>query len=66
MEMAKRALLAAMAVVFCVFLVVQLLGTVGIRAVVDISIATAVILIGLFVVFIVVSERERKRRKPGS
>ena len=61
-EMAKKALLWAMAIVFCIFVSLLILGLGEIVSGVNLSIATAVILIGLFVSFIMVSERERKRR----
>ena len=63
-EMAKKVLLCAMAIVFCIFLTVQLVCTGEIGVGVDLSIATAVVLIGLFIVFIIISERERKSRTP--
>jgi len=60
--MLKKLLLSAMAVVFCLFLVILLCGYGEIIAGLNLSIVTAVILIGLFVTFILVSEWERRRR----
>lgn len=60
MGMAKKALLWAMAAVFCVFVSVLALGLCESLAGVELSIAAAVILIALFVGFIFVSERDRK------
>ena len=58
----KKALLSAMAVVFGLFVCILVLGRDGVSAGVNLSIVTAVVLIGLFVTFIMVSEWERKRR----
>ena len=60
--MAKKALLWAMAVVFGVFITVLMLGFGRSITGLNLSIAAAVILIGLFVGFIMVSEWDRKRR----
>lgn len=57
----KKALLAAMAVVFCAFVVILTLGFGEPIGGVNLAIITALILIGLFVGFIMVSEKERKR-----
>ncbi len=59
-NMLKWILLTAMGSVFCVFALCLILGYVGTTAGVNLSIATAVILIGLFITFILVSNRERK------
>jgi len=64
MGMAKKALLCAMGFVFFGFAAVLFLDLGEIIAGVDLSIVTAVILIILFVGYIMVSERERKGRKP--
>lgn len=62
--MAKKVLLAAMAIVFCLFITIQLVWADRIGTGVDLSIAAAVVLICLFIGFIIISERERKSRKP--
>jgi len=62
--MAKKVLLAAMAIVFCLFITIQLVWADRISTGVDLSIAAAVVLICLFIGFIIISERERKSRKP--
>ena len=62
--MAKKVLLWAMAIIFCIFITVQFVCADRISTGVDLSIAAAVILICLFIGFIIISERERKSRKP--
>lgn len=60
--MARKALLWAMGAVLCIFVSALALGLGEIIAGVELSIITAVVLIGLFVGFIAVSERDRKGR----
>lgn len=64
--MMKKALLTAMAVVFCAFVVILTLGFSEPVSGVNLAIITALILIGLFVGFIMVSAKERRRGGDGS
>lgn len=57
----KKALLAAMIVVFCIFIITLTLGFGRPIAGVNLSIVTALVLIFLFLGFIMVSEKEKKR-----
>ncbi len=59
---AKKVLIAAMAVVFCLFVSGLMAGIGEVIGGVNFSIIVAVILIGLFVTFIMVSEHDRKSR----
>lgn len=58
----KKALLWAMGIVFVLFVSILMLGFSELVAGVNLSIITAVVLIGLFVSFIMVSEWDRKGR----
>ena len=62
MGIAKKALLLIMAAVFFVFVIALILGLGEIISGVELSIITAVVLSGLFIGFIAVSERDRKVR----
>lgn len=62
----KKALLVLMAVVFAVFVALLVLGFGKDIGGVNLAIITPLILIGLFVGFIVVSTKERKRGGDGS
>lgn len=62
----KKALLISMAVVFAVFVALLVLGFGKAIGGVNLAIITPLILIGLFVWFIAVSAKERKRGGDGS
>ncbi len=60
--MLKKILLTAMGMVLCIFALSLLLGYGELIFGVNLSIVTAIVLIGLFITFILVSEWEKKRR----